>query len=215
MPHKIGNQILGIKWNDVTWYSRLGALIVFIGIIPALAFYIGIQYERTITAFQSGSLSTIPEIPGTSVKKTYQNAQYGFEIDIPGDMKSGWQGVGSGASTPFEVGWYFPQSYYGTSTTHSEVDVDITVRDGTCSDDGFTGPIKKIHGIDFHTRRLGLGGDGGISGLDIPVTFYGADKNGLCYELGITSTNNGDMTISEEQKMYSSWLSMLSTFKFY
>jgi hypothetical protein len=34
----------GIKWQEVTWYSRLGAIVLFIGVVPALAFYIGTQY---------------------------------------------------------------------------------------------------------------------------------------------------------------------------
>ena len=37
-----------IKFNEVTWYSRLGAIIIFIGIIPAVTFYVGLQYGRFI-----------------------------------------------------------------------------------------------------------------------------------------------------------------------
>jgi hypothetical protein len=32
-----------IKWNEVTWYSKLLAVILFIIIIPLWAFYLGIQ----------------------------------------------------------------------------------------------------------------------------------------------------------------------------
>ena len=35
----------GIKWHEVTWYSKLGAIVLFCGIVPALAFYIGMQYQ--------------------------------------------------------------------------------------------------------------------------------------------------------------------------
>jgi len=38
-----------IEWNKVTWYSRLGALILFLGIVPVLTFYIGTQYQLTIS----------------------------------------------------------------------------------------------------------------------------------------------------------------------
>lgn len=34
------------KWNEVTWYSRLGAIIFCFGVIPALFFYIGIQTQQ-------------------------------------------------------------------------------------------------------------------------------------------------------------------------
>ena len=216
-----------IKWNEVTWYSRLGALIVLLGIIPAISFYVGAEYQRTIVVFQQESRIAGSKVSNTSGSpsvmnaagidtapiKTYQNKDYGFQIDVPSDIIFSRQGADSGAVTPLDVSWYFPQSYLGT-TTDNEVEIDVTVRSVSCSSDGYTGPIKKINGIDFHTRILGSGGDGGISGLDIPVTYFGADKNGLCYELEITSTNNGGMTIPEEQRMYSIWLSMIATFKF-
>ncbi len=36
-----------IKFNEVTWYSKLAAVIFFIGILPVLAFYIGVQFQKT------------------------------------------------------------------------------------------------------------------------------------------------------------------------
>lgn len=36
-----------IEWNKVTWYSKLGAIILFIFIVPILCFYIGMRYEQT------------------------------------------------------------------------------------------------------------------------------------------------------------------------
>lgn len=35
----------GIKWHEVTWYSKLGAAVLFLGVVPALCFYIGVQYK--------------------------------------------------------------------------------------------------------------------------------------------------------------------------
>lgn len=35
-----------IKFNEVTWYSKLAAVIFFLFVMPAWAFYIGTQYER-------------------------------------------------------------------------------------------------------------------------------------------------------------------------
>ena len=40
---------MSLKWNEVTWYSKLLAVIVFLFGIPALAFYIGMQYGITVT----------------------------------------------------------------------------------------------------------------------------------------------------------------------
>lgn len=34
-----------VKWKEVTWYSKLAAIIFFIGVLPSLTFYIGTKYE--------------------------------------------------------------------------------------------------------------------------------------------------------------------------
>lgn len=35
-----------IKWHEVTWYSKFTSIVVLIGIVPLLAFYIGTQYDQ-------------------------------------------------------------------------------------------------------------------------------------------------------------------------
>jgi hypothetical protein len=39
-----------IQWNAVTWYSRLAAIVVFLGLVPALCFYVGVQFELVFDA---------------------------------------------------------------------------------------------------------------------------------------------------------------------
>jgi len=82
-----------IKLNTVTWYSRLGAIILFIGIVPVLCFYIGIQYELVISTptqmsapelsqeLQSSTVSTSPS--SVSGMSDYINPQYHFSILYP------------------------------------------------------------------------------------------------------------------------------------
>ena len=41
---------MSIQWNIVTWYSKLLAVIFFIGVLPVLTFYIGTQYQGVIDA---------------------------------------------------------------------------------------------------------------------------------------------------------------------
>ncbi len=38
----------GIQWNRVTWYSWWLAVVLFLVVIPALSFYIGTEYQKTI-----------------------------------------------------------------------------------------------------------------------------------------------------------------------
>jgi len=42
-----------MKWNEITWYSKWGAILLFILIIPVLAFYIGVQYQNTVEILSS------------------------------------------------------------------------------------------------------------------------------------------------------------------
>lgn len=48
-----------IKYNVVTWYSKLLAILIFLLGVPMLAFYIGVQYEKTNSATLSFS-SIVP-----------------------------------------------------------------------------------------------------------------------------------------------------------
>jgi len=38
---------MNIKWNEVTWYSRLLAILLFLFVVPYLTFYIGREYQKT------------------------------------------------------------------------------------------------------------------------------------------------------------------------
>ena len=38
---------MAIKFNEVTWYSKLAAILVFLLVLPILTFYIGTQYQKT------------------------------------------------------------------------------------------------------------------------------------------------------------------------
>jgi hypothetical protein len=49
-----------IKWNEYTWYSKLAALIFFIGVMPILTFYIGVQYEKTVQVLENTQYLVIP-----------------------------------------------------------------------------------------------------------------------------------------------------------
>ncbi|MDB5188927.1 MAG: hypothetical protein JWM92_525 [Candidatus Nomurabacteria bacterium] len=50
-----------VKFNEVTWYSKLAAIIFFIGVIPVLAFYIGTQYQQSKDALANDAI--IPVYP--------------------------------------------------------------------------------------------------------------------------------------------------------
>ncbi len=61
MPPGSPSPSTGIKWHEVTWYSKLGAIILFLGIVPVVCFYIGTQYELAQQSFTAPiSMSVSP-----------------------------------------------------------------------------------------------------------------------------------------------------------
>lgn len=50
-----------IKWNEVTWYSKLMSAVFILGVLPCVAFYIGIQYQLlTQTIEEAGTAVIMP-----------------------------------------------------------------------------------------------------------------------------------------------------------
>ncbi len=96
-----------LKWNEVTWYSKLIAIIFLFAIYPALAFYIGTQYELAVYIqqlnlhIQNSSLvsdsvlvvdqvstfkSTATSTPAISGTTTYVDPKFPFSISYPPDF---------------------------------------------------------------------------------------------------------------------------------
>jgi hypothetical protein len=92
-----------IKWNEVTWYSKWGAIILFVLVVPALAFCIGAKYQE-VTQVLSEQSVVVPEvaihhnpveevspaseiIKGSSVS-IYKNHKRNFEFSFPSTIES-------------------------------------------------------------------------------------------------------------------------------
>lgn len=43
---------MSIEFNKVTWYSKLGAVILFLLVVPILTFYIGMKYQETVSVLR-------------------------------------------------------------------------------------------------------------------------------------------------------------------
>jgi len=43
---------MSIEFNKVTWYSKLGAVILFLLVVPMLTFYIGMKYQETVSVLR-------------------------------------------------------------------------------------------------------------------------------------------------------------------
>ncbi len=51
------SRMKGIQWNRVTWSSMWLAVLLFCVIIPALAFYFGMEYQKTVVLIDGASTS--------------------------------------------------------------------------------------------------------------------------------------------------------------
>ncbi len=70
---------MSIKFNEVTWYSKLGAIILFILVVPCLTFYIGRQYEATLAVTDNAESSGVAVSEYTKVST---GAISGSPLDI-------------------------------------------------------------------------------------------------------------------------------------
>ncbi len=54
---------MNIKWNTVTWYSKLLSVIFFIAILPVWTFYLGMKYQEAKEVLQTSSTQSFNENP--------------------------------------------------------------------------------------------------------------------------------------------------------
>lgn len=70
-----------IKWNEVTWYSKLLAIIFFVGVFPVLCFYIGKEYGEVKE--QGNTKSTSQMVPISASNSSEEKIDYVMQ-DISG-----------------------------------------------------------------------------------------------------------------------------------
>jgi hypothetical protein len=78
---------MAIKWNKVTWYSKLIALIIFVG-LPFVGFYYGTQYGETI-AF----IGQTPAITSSVQTSVGAGVAYDTEWEINAESTGGGFGI--------------------------------------------------------------------------------------------------------------------------
>lgn len=82
---------MSVRWNEYTWYSRLGAFVLFLGVIPALSFYLGTRYQETKKVLsESSSLLTFVSIQADTRRNwdTYTNTIYDFTLKHPSSLSA-------------------------------------------------------------------------------------------------------------------------------
>ncbi len=74
-----------IKFNKVTWYSKLAAIVFFIGILPTLTFFIGAQYQEVKNLNLSETSIQISKTP--TVRDTTKDVSTSPDASVVKDLK--------------------------------------------------------------------------------------------------------------------------------
>lgn len=132
---------MNLKWNEVTWYSKLFALIFFIAIFPTITFCIGREYQKTIDSLNGYSTEESIRTPiaaantssgSASEQKSYSGIRGTAPEQAIISVMSEDEMVSQ--TTPNEDGGFIvflpPGEYTVSDDTHNE-EVKITVTQGS------------------------------------------------------------------------------------
>jgi hypothetical protein len=74
-----------IKFNEITWYSKLAAIVLFIGILPSLCFYMGMRYGEFKSEMSVTSMVATNTSPSLLVSEDTE-IEYFFDEFAPPDQ---------------------------------------------------------------------------------------------------------------------------------
>lgn len=143
-----------IKWNEVTWYSKLGAVILFIVVVPILTFYIGRSYQQLqeirsmivdVPATTTPTTATSTSVTNTPGSLLYQSDELGFKVKypeawgtkgaLPEDAIAGFVAViPSGYQGPEHLSEQYLATHVPDSITITKLEAGVAVFTGPCRD---------------------------------------------------------------------------------
>lgn len=79
---------MNLRWNEVTWYSRLGAILLFLVVVPIISFVVGERYQevQNLQAPTSAAVSGPKTAHSFSISyatSTLSRTSIGFTITVP------------------------------------------------------------------------------------------------------------------------------------
>ncbi len=168
---------MNIKWNKVTWYSKLLAAILFLGVFPALTFYIGREIGEI------NCLVSTPQQPSTSLQNISARLEVNKNTDI---SKIAW---GTFKDSSGYIQFQYPQNWMPATNKN--------LSDGV----SFTDP--KINRYEGPRHELEVVGGASIEDINNYVTSSGQDlstttgffmvgnKKGMIVNIGGIDSNFG------------------------
>ena len=82
---------MNIQFNEVTWYSRLFAIVLIFGALPLLVFFIGREYEKTMSVLNQENMAALSSSASDNGTHFYSHQEAGYSADI--QNLSGIKGV--------------------------------------------------------------------------------------------------------------------------
>jgi hypothetical protein len=77
---------MSIKFNTVTWYSKLFSILFFIAVLPILTFYIGTQYQLTVSYQNGQPVSLVPIVKKEKVEPKIDIGTSELSGDVSGKV---------------------------------------------------------------------------------------------------------------------------------
>jgi hypothetical protein len=118
-----------MKWNEVTWYSRLGAIVVCFGVIPVLTFYIGTQYSSVQEKPDTMPVVTYVSSPSKATLFEFLSPQLNEVLKKNETIRITWTPVAHPEGKVVRL-WLYGIDAYGNDGTGVGVGEKIVLIDG-------------------------------------------------------------------------------------
>ncbi len=170
---------MNIQWNEVTWYSRLGALVVFVFIVPVITFYFGFSYgELRGMGYTSNTVEDATK-PAASVPSSahldttsYDDPETGLHMDYP----SKWMKSGASNNLSFAIPYAIPKP-----NSLTDLGVSVSITPGTClMPTDFNSAPASSATFNNITFLHGQSDDAAMMHR-YSKEYYGVTRNGSCY----------------------------------
>ena len=114
---------MNIKWNKVTWYSKLIAAVLFIVILPTWTFFLGAQFQEVEGLLKQNQVHK--EVTAhQQAWNTYSNSAYGFTLSHPDSMPIA-EGMFHVSGTSYSIGRSVLLEVHPEQDTFSTLEAEV------------------------------------------------------------------------------------------
>ena len=129
-----------IEWNKVTWYSKLLAVILFVGLVCGV-FYFGIWYQRQTSPAVTTPLPT----PTSALKDSEISYPVGFSQELSNTSTEGWRTYKNknGWEVQYPADWSIAECFDGAQIQFAYSSDYVTCDAPTSANFTIVGPMQE------------------------------------------------------------------------